>query len=120
MCLTVGHCGSRARLGLGPMGPGHYRKAAPSDGYYEEVWEVVIMPEGSRSQAGTLIGGGPGRCELRRILLLRLYEKVASAGKAPRHDSPHGSIYERLAARTELLVVIDTLPGTFSRRHFLK
>ena len=53
------------------MGPGHYRKAAPSDGYYEEVWEVVIMPEGSRSQPGTLTGVGPGLCGLPRISIPR-------------------------------------------------
>jgi hypothetical protein len=53
------------------MGPGHYRKATPSDGYYEEVWEVVIMPEGSRSQSGTLTGVGPGLCGLPRILIPR-------------------------------------------------
>jgi hypothetical protein len=37
--------------------------------------------------------------------LERLYEKVSSADKAPRHEANHGSIYERLAARTQPLVI---------------
>ena len=37
---------------------------------------------------------------LPRIPLPRLYEKVSSADKAPRHEADHGSIYERFAART--------------------
>ena len=30
----------------------------------------------------------------------RLYEKVSSAGKAPRHEANHRSVHERFAART--------------------
>jgi hypothetical protein len=35
---------------------------ATSDGYYEEVREGQIIPAGSRSQPGALIGVGPGLC----------------------------------------------------------
>ena len=45
------------------------------------------------------IGPGLAGCELRRIYLTRLYEKVSSAGKAPHHEANHRSIYECFAAR---------------------
>jgi hypothetical protein len=48
--------------------------------------------------------------EVRRIHLLKPYEKVSSTGKAPRHEATHGSIYERLDARTEILVVFAHPP----------
>ena len=32
--------------------------------------------------------------------LERLYEKVSSADKAPRHEANHGSVHERFATRT--------------------
>src|SRR5215203_4093601 len=38
--------------------------------------------------------------ELRRIHLLRLYEKSSNTGEPPRHEANHGSIYQRFAART--------------------
>jgi hypothetical protein len=41
-----------------------------SDGYYEEAREVAIIPEGSQSEPGTLIGVGPGLCELPRTYTL--------------------------------------------------
>jgi hypothetical protein len=49
--------------------------AAP--GYYEEAREVVIIPEGHRSQAGSLIGVGPGLCRLVDMKFAELhYETV--------------------------------------------
>jgi hypothetical protein len=45
-----------------------HRRSAPSKRYYEEV---RIIPEDSRSGSGTLMGVGPGLCELRRIILPR-------------------------------------------------
>ena len=38
--------------------------------------------------------------ELPRIPVLRLYEKSSEADQPPQHEATHGSIYERLAART--------------------
>src|SRR5215217_3802246 len=38
--------------------------------------------------------------ELRRIPLPRLYEKSSNTGEPPRHEADHGSVHERLAART--------------------
>jgi hypothetical protein len=54
---------------------------ATYDGYYEEAREVSLIPEGSRSQPGMLMGVGPGAMqradfgelltgEVRRIPLL--------------------------------------------------
>src|SRR5215212_506831 len=48
--------------------------------------------------------------ELRRIYLPRLYEKPSNTGKPPRHEANHGSIYERLAARTQPLVIFAHPP----------
>jgi hypothetical protein len=42
---------------------------------------------------------------LPRIILLRLYEKVSSAGEAPRHEADHRSVHQRFPARTRPLVV---------------
>jgi hypothetical protein len=42
---------------------------AMSDDYCEEVGDVSIIPVGSRSESGTLIGSGPGLCGLPRTLL---------------------------------------------------
>jgi len=50
----------------------------PLWGYYEEVGEGQIIPPGSRSQPGTLIGVGPGLCGLRAILLKRTSENASS------------------------------------------
>jgi hypothetical protein len=44
-------------------------RQAASDGYYEEVREGQIIPAGSGSQPGTLIGVGPGPCNLSASLL---------------------------------------------------
>jgi hypothetical protein len=38
---------------------------ATYDGYYEEAREVSLIPEGSRSQPGMLMGVGPGLCSVR-------------------------------------------------------
>src|SRR5215210_8229593 len=48
--------------------------------------------------------------ELLRINLLRLYEKWSITGEPPRHETNHGSIYERLPARTQPLVVLAHPP----------
>ena len=48
--------------------------------------------------------------ELRRIPLPRLYEKSSNTGEPPRHEANHGSIYQRLAARTQPLVVLTHPP----------
>jgi hypothetical protein len=38
------------------------------------------------------------------------YEKVSSAGKAPRHEANHRSVHERFAARTQPLVIFAHPP----------
>src|SRR5215212_4414972 len=38
--------------------------------------------------------------ELPRITVPRLYEKSSSAGETPPHEADHGSVHQRLAART--------------------
>jgi hypothetical protein len=48
---------------------------------------------------------------LRRIPLPRLYEKVSNSGEPPRHEANHGSVHQRLAARTRALVVFAHPPG---------
>jgi hypothetical protein len=48
--------------------------------------------------------------ELLRITIPRLYEKASNTGKPPRHEANHGSIYQRLAARTQPLVVLTHPP----------
>src|SRR5215212_2857182 len=40
----------------------------------------------------------------------RLYEKVSNTGKPPRHEADHGSVHQRLAARTRPLVVFAHPP----------
>ena len=40
----------------------------------------------------------------------RLYEKPSNTGEPPRHEANHGSIYERLAARTQPLVIFAHPP----------
>jgi hypothetical protein len=42
---------------------------------------------------------------LRRIPLLRLYEKVSNTREPPRHEADHGSVHQRLPARTRALLV---------------
>jgi hypothetical protein len=37
---------------------------AASDGYYEEVREGQLIPEGSRAQPGKHVGVGPGLCRV--------------------------------------------------------
>src|SRR5215210_1460939 len=55
----------------------NYRKGAE---YYVVLFRILQMNFGEFSF---------------RILLPRLYEKVSSADKAPRHEANHGSIYQR-------------------------
>src|SRR5215212_3230969 len=43
--------------------------------------------------------------ELRRIPLLRLYEKVSNTDEPPRHEANHRSVHERFSARTKSLVI---------------
>src|SRR5215208_4846920 len=40
----------------------------------------------------------------------RLYEKVSNSGEPPRHEANHGSVHQRLAARTRALVVFAHPP----------
>jgi hypothetical protein len=40
----------------------------------------------------------------------RLYEKPSNTGEPPRHEADHGSVHERLPARTQLLVVFAHPP----------
>jgi hypothetical protein len=40
----------------------------------------------------------------------RLYEKPSNTDEPPRHEANHGSIYERLAARTQPLVIFAHPP----------
>ena len=40
----------------------------------------------------------------------RLYEKPSNTGETPRHEANHGSIHQRLAARTKLFVVFTYPP----------
>jgi hypothetical protein len=49
-----------------------------SEGYYEEGREGRIIPYGTRSESGTLMGVGPGRCELLRTPLRRSSQNVSS------------------------------------------
>ncbi len=51
---------------------------ATYDGYYEEAREVSLIPEGSRSQPGMLMGVGPGLCGLPRIVVRRTSENSSS------------------------------------------
>jgi hypothetical protein len=44
----------------GPISPGPAEQWSTSDGYYEEVREVWIIPAGSRSKPGAPIGVGAG------------------------------------------------------------
>jgi hypothetical protein len=48
--------------------------------------------------------------ELLRIDLPRLYEKSSSASEPPRHEADHGSVHERLATRTQPLVILAHPP----------
>jgi hypothetical protein len=48
--------------------------------------------------------------EVRRIHLLRLYEKPSKAGQTPHDEATHGSIYQRFAACTQPLVVFAHPP----------
>src|SRR5215208_1183548 len=42
---------------------------------------------------------------LPRTPLLRLYEKASNTGEPPRHEANHGSVHQRLPARTQPLVI---------------
>jgi hypothetical protein len=68
--------------------------------------EVVTSPE-APDRDGAMQAPGYG---LPRIRLLRLYEKVSSAGKAPHHETTHGSIYECLAACAQPFVIFAHPP----------
>src|SRR5919107_1653182 len=60
------------------------------------------MPH-STSQIGTDIQDPAS--ELPRLPVPRLYEKSSNTSEPPRHEANHGSVHERLAARTQPLVV---------------
>ena len=75
----------------------------------------------SGAREGTSLVGPPSRlyptnflelrtCEVRILGLPRLYEKPSNTGKPPRHEANHGSIYQRLAARTQPLVIFAHPP----------
>src|ERR687889_2557302 len=65
------------------------------------------MPH-STSQIGTDIQDPES--ELPRIPLPRLYEKSSNTSEPPRHEANHGSVHQRLAARTQPLVVFAHTP----------
>jgi hypothetical protein len=48
--------------------------------------------------------------ELPRITLPRLYEKSSNTGETPRHEANHGSVHQRLATRTQPLVIFAHPP----------
>src|SRR5215204_1640316 len=52
----------------------------------------------------------PLHSKLAKVELERLYEKVSSAGEPPRHEANHGSVHQRLAARTQPLVIFAHPP----------
>src|SRR4051794_16668017 len=53
---------------------------------------------------------GPGLSELPRINLMRLYEKSSNTSEPPTHEADHGSVHQRLPARTRPLVVFAHPP----------
>src|SRR5918999_3015383 len=48
--------------------------------------------------------------EVRRIPLLRLYEKSSNSNEPPRHEANHRSVHERFSARTKSLVIFAHPP----------
>jgi hypothetical protein len=61
---------------------------------------------GSRSVSSRLPSSRkPDPGELRRIHLLRLYEKSSNSDEPPRHEANHRSVHERFSARTKSLVI---------------
>src|SRR5829696_1881847 len=48
--------------------------------------------------------------EVRRIPLLRLYEKSSNSDEPPRHEANHRSVHQRFSARTKSLVVFAHPP----------
>src|SRR5829696_6995176 len=67
-------------------------------------------PTGPRSRSWSRARWAACYRELRRIFLPRLYEKSSNTGETPRHEANHGSIYERLPARTQPLVIFAHPP----------
>src|ERR671910_2197593 len=50
------------------------------------------------------------RREWLKSSLERLYEKSSNTSEPPRHEANHGSVHQRLAARTEPLVILAHPP----------
>jgi hypothetical protein len=68
-----------------------------------------VAPEATLAAPGGRSMHDPAN-ELRRIPLLKLYEKVSNTDEPPRHETNHGSVHERLAARTQPLVIFAHPP----------
>src|SRR5215204_4945453 len=71
------------------------------------------MPNGHLSRVRRAIcipGRFPCYRELLRIHLPKLYEKSSNTSEPPRHEAYHGSVHQRLPARTEPLIVFAHTP----------
>ena len=87
----------------------HYFAFIPStttfcEGFYSSDWEKPYSHVHMDLNIQYPVFG------LRRIPLLRLYEKSSNTGEPPRHQADHGSVHQRLPARTRPLIVFAHPP----------
>src|SRR5215212_519431 len=67
-------------------------------------------PRRESSRAGASSNPGPSFCPYSPECVERLYEKSSNTGEPPRHEANHGSLHERLATRTQPLVIFAHPP----------